>query len=184
MSISNGSLTDANGDAITGQTSGTQTALDVGINVAGVQVDPRQIRALTSGDNVTVAASALPTGASTSANQSTANTSLASIDSKLTSPIQVVTTTAKGTLTDRSGTAQATSASIIAANANRRYLFIQNLSGSKMYINFGAAATVDTNSILLQPNGGSFTMEGEFLSTDQIFIIAAANNKPFMAKEA
>lgn len=45
-------------------------------------VDPRQIRALTSSDQVTVAASALPTGAATSANQTTANSSLSSIDTK------------------------------------------------------------------------------------------------------
>lgn len=46
-------LDDGSGNLITSQISGTQRALDVGINVAGVQVDPRQIRALTSADVVT-----------------------------------------------------------------------------------------------------------------------------------
>lgn len=48
-------LNDGAGAAITSQTSGAQQALDVGINVAGVQVDPRAIRALTSADIVTAA---------------------------------------------------------------------------------------------------------------------------------
>lgn len=47
-------LTDGSGTAITSQVNGAQQALDVGINVAGVQVDPRAIRALTSSDVVTV----------------------------------------------------------------------------------------------------------------------------------
>jgi hypothetical protein len=45
-----------------------------------------------SNQNVTVTSSALPTGAATSANQTTANVSLSSIDSKLTSPLTVQST--------------------------------------------------------------------------------------------
>lgn len=47
-------LYDGAGSAITSQVNGAQQALDVGINVAGVQIDPRQIRALTAADIVTV----------------------------------------------------------------------------------------------------------------------------------
>lgn len=54
-------LFDGAGTAITSQANGAQQALDVGINVAGVQIDPRDIRALTATDVVT-------------ANQGTANT--------------------------------------------------------------------------------------------------------------
>jgi len=54
-------LNDGAGNAVTSQTSGGQRALDVGINVAGTQIDPRQVRALTATDVVT-------------ANQGTANT--------------------------------------------------------------------------------------------------------------
>lgn len=46
---------DGAGNALTSQASGGQRALDVGINVGGVQIDPRQIRALTTADIVTVA---------------------------------------------------------------------------------------------------------------------------------
>lgn len=47
-------LDDASGNGITSQVNGSQQALDVGINVLGVQIDPRQIRALTAADIVTV----------------------------------------------------------------------------------------------------------------------------------
>lgn len=46
-------LQDGAGNSVTSQVNGTQRALDVGIDVAGVQIDPRQIRALTSADVVT-----------------------------------------------------------------------------------------------------------------------------------
>lgn len=45
-------LHDGSANPITSQVSGSQRALDVGINVAGVQVDPRDIRALTNTDVV------------------------------------------------------------------------------------------------------------------------------------
>lgn len=46
-------LDDGSGNAITSQVNGIQQALDVGINVAGVQIDPRAIRALIASDVVT-----------------------------------------------------------------------------------------------------------------------------------
>ncbi len=46
-------LDDGSGNALTSQANGGQQALDVGINVGGVQIDPRDIRALTSSDVVT-----------------------------------------------------------------------------------------------------------------------------------
>lgn len=46
-------LDDGSGNAITSQVSGAQRALDVGINVSGVQIDPREIRLLTATDVVT-----------------------------------------------------------------------------------------------------------------------------------
>lgn len=49
-------LQDGAGTNLTSQASGGQRALDVGIDVAGVQVDPRSIRLLTSADVVSVQA--------------------------------------------------------------------------------------------------------------------------------
>lgn len=62
-------LQDGTGNNITSQVNGTQRALDVGINVAGVQVDPRAIRTLTSTDVVT---SRLQDGAGNALTSSTA----------------------------------------------------------------------------------------------------------------
>jgi hypothetical protein len=88
-------MEDFSGNGLTSQANGAQRALDVGIDVAGVQIDPRQTRALTSSDTVTVVqptgtnlhtvvdSSTLPTGAATSALQTTGNTSVASIDTKI-----------------------------------------------------------------------------------------------------
>jgi len=53
-------LYDGSGTAITSQINGAQRALDVGIDVGGVQIDPRQIRALTSADVVSVVQSTSP----------------------------------------------------------------------------------------------------------------------------
>jgi len=47
-------LQDSLANNITTQANGSQRAMDVGVNVAGVQVDPRSIRALTASDVVTV----------------------------------------------------------------------------------------------------------------------------------
>lgn len=53
------STNDGLGNAITSQTNGAQRALDVGIDVSGVQVDPRSIRVLTSADTVSIQALSL-----------------------------------------------------------------------------------------------------------------------------
>lgn len=53
-------IKDASGNAVTTQANGTQRALDVGINIAGIQIDPRQIRALTAADVVTAAQGTTP----------------------------------------------------------------------------------------------------------------------------
>lgn len=53
-------LDDGTGNAITSQANGAQRALDVGIDVAGVQIDPRAIRALTAADVVTAQQGSAP----------------------------------------------------------------------------------------------------------------------------
>lgn len=86
---------DGAGNAVTSQASSSQRALDVGIAVSGAQVDPRQVRALTSADVVTALQSgtwnivnvsgtvSLPTGASTSAKQDTIITDLGTINTSI-----------------------------------------------------------------------------------------------------
>lgn len=210
MAITGGSLVDANGDALTSQLNGDQQALDVGVNVNGIQVDPRDIRALVPAtDSINVqditGTISLPTGASTEAKQDTGNASLASIDGKLNSlgqkasaastpvvlasdqtSIPVVSEVAKGTLTNRSGTTSGTantSTEIIPANANRKYLIIQNVSSAIIWINFGGAATTSQPSFQLSI-GATFAMEGNFVSTEAVHAISSKSSMGFTAKEA
>lgn len=86
---------DGAGNAITSQVSGSQRVLDVGVNVAGVLIDPRSIRNLASGsDSISAVQSGtwnvgnitgtvtLPTGAATASLQTSGNATLTSIDGK------------------------------------------------------------------------------------------------------
>ena len=76
-------MDDGSGNPITSQINGAQRALDVGINVGGVQIDPRQVRALTSADVVT-------------ANQGSANTIANAWPVKITDGTNTVSITAAG----------------------------------------------------------------------------------------
>lgn len=91
-----------------------------------------------------------------------------------------------GALTDRSGTlaAGATSQAVAAANAARKYFFFENVSDTDMWINFGVAAVANQPSILVLANGGSFTMEGAFVSNQAVNVICATIGKAYTAKEA
>lgn len=205
MALESGASIDRDGNAISSQTNGSQQALDVGINVSGIQVDPRVIRNLTPAtDKIDVGAITgpvvLPTGASTDAKQDVGNTSLASIDGKLNSlgqkasaasvpvviandqsVVPVTMQPIRGTLTDGSGVISTTSVQVFAANANRNYLFIQNISGNKIWLNFGIAAINNQPSILLAP-GASMTFDG-FICTQSVNIIGQANNLSYVAKQ-
>lgn len=91
----------------------------------------------------------------------------------------------QGTLTDHSGTlgAVATSQQVMAANSSRRYLYVQNPSSADtLWINFTTAATQAQPSIQMLP-GGSFVMEGSFVSTEAVNIIGPTAGDAFIAKE-
>lgn len=109
-----------------------------------------------------------------------ANLQVSDIDVSNTNPVPIVPV--RSTLTDFSGTATAASVSILAANSNRRYVFLQNTSNQTIWFNFTIAATTASPSIKLGP-GETFVMEGTFVSTEQIFIIrGGAINAAFTGK--
>lgn len=89
-----------------------------------------------------------------------------------------------GTLTDRSGTITlgGTAQTIMAANATRKYLLIQNTSDTTMWCNFTTAAVATQPSFNLIP-GASFVMEGTAISTEAVSCIGATTAKIFTAKE-
>jgi hypothetical protein len=90
-----------------------------------------------------------------------------------------------GAFTDRSGTITAggTQQTLAAALATRKYFFFQNLSIEDMWLNFTTVATADQPSIKVV-SGGSFALEGSFVSTELISIIAATTGSKWTAKEA
>jgi len=88
-----------------------------------------------------------------------------------------------GAITDRSGTITNAGASqvLAAANPNRSYFFIQNISADTLWINFGVDAVQDSPSIKLETNE-KFVMD-KFNSTDSITIIGPNVGDKFVAKE-
>lgn len=94
-----------------------------------------------------------------------------------------------GTLTDASGTTDATpatSTAILAANTDREYFMIQNNDASNaLWINFTAAAVQTQPSIQIAA-GGIFEMSrGEgFVTTEAINAISAIASHPYTLKWA
>lgn len=91
-----------------------------------------------------------------------------------------------GTLTDRSGTITAggTAQQMMAANASRVYLLIQNQDTAEdLWINLTTTAVRSQPSIRIPPLGG-FVMEGNFVSTEAVSVIATTTAHAWTAKEA
>ena len=91
---------------------------------------------------------------------------------------------AVGTMTDRSGsiTLGGTAQVIMASNATRKYLFIQNTSDTTMWCNFTTTAVSSQPSIMIIA-GASFVMEGSIISTEAVSCIGSTTGKVFTAKE-
>ena len=75
-----------------------------------------------------------------------------------------------GAFTNVNATVTNASAQLLAANANRQYLLIQNNGAGDIYVNFGAAATL-ANGIKIAA-GGAFELPGT-VSTQQVFAIGS-----------
>lgn len=90
----------------------------------------------------------------------------------------------RGGLLDASGTISSggVSQSILPADGNRKFLYIQNISDTAMNINFGAAASATT--ILLAASGGSWSSEYNWIPTDSVNIFCASGSKAFVCKYA
>jgi hypothetical protein len=90
------------------------------------------------------------------------------------------------TFTDRSGTITigGVSQSLAPDRKDRTYLFFQNLSGSELWVNFGAApiASAAAGSIRV-PAYAAFSLEGNFVSTEAIAIFGAITGQAFTCKE-
>lgn len=87
-------------------------------------------------------------------------------------------------LVDGSGTIAAggVSQQIFAANPDRKYLFVVNISDTAMWLNFGTAANADQPSIYLAPLTGYY--EPLVVSRQMVNIFCATTGKKFVAKQA
>ena len=88
-----------------------------------------------------------------------------------------------GTYTDRSGSSDTTSQTLMfAETANRRAgWFIQNISDTVMYINFTSAASAAGTSIQL--GAGQSISSGNFCTQEKVTIFCAVSGKKYVCKE-
>lgn len=92
---------------------------------------------------------------------------------------------AQGSVTDRSGTITTggSSQQVMAANPNRQFLLIQNVSTDNLWVRFGASAAVQTQpSIKLLPNS-DLTFNGSWVPTQAVQIIGPTTSQAFTAEE-
>lgn len=73
-----------------------------------------------------------------------------------------------------------TSQQIVAANSSRKYLLVQNISDTNMYLGVGYTPTT-TTGILLASNGGGIIFESSFIPNSAINILCATAGKAFVA---
>lgn len=156
---------------------GTSGSLALDASVTGLQVSQGST---TSGQK-----GGLSLGAVTTASPSytTAQSSPLSLDTTGNLRTVGAISAGKGTLANQSGSSSTSSGTLMAANAARKYLFIQNIdSAITQYINFTSAADVSANSIALLPFA-TFSLDGSYITTEQINIISASGTPKYIAKE-
>lgn len=94
--------------------------------------------------------------------------------------------TGGGSLTDASGTITTggTSQQVLAANPSRRYLLVQNLSTTDLWLRFAVAAVTDQPSIRLVA-GATFEWNAPgFVPEDSFNVIGGTTGQKFVVKEA
>lgn len=145
-------------------------AVEAEINVELSAADGDSVNAVQSGtwniNNVSGTVS-LPTGAATSANQTTANTTLTSIETKVTRGFSTGVNTRP--------TCTTTSSIILAANANRKYASIFNQSGVILYIKLGNTAV--TNQGIRLPNNTLFEINANNLWLGDIHAVVGSGSQ-------
>lgn len=98
--------------------------------------------------------------------------------------VSIEVTNSPKAYTDGSGTITTggSSQQIFAANADRSLLIVQNISANPLYVNFGAAAIVDSNSVKLNPDD-KLILTGEGAPSESINIVGSTGGDSFVAKE-
>lgn len=158
---------DGSGVAITSQANGAQRAMDVGVNVAGVQVDPRSIRALTSTDVVTAIQGTANTSANAWPHKITDGTNVAAVKAASTAavasdPALVVAISPNNSLTvsnpsvGTTGTTPPTSASLAGGSVTTAAPTYTTGQMSPLSLSTGGLLRVDGSGVT-QPVSGTVT---------------------------
>lgn len=98
----------------------------------------------------------------------------------------VVTQPSSGGVTDRSGvvTVGGVPQTLAAVKLDRKYLLVQNLHASEdLWVNFTVDAVADKPSVRVAP-GAAFIMDGAYVTSEKVTVIAATTGHKFTAKEA
>lgn len=140
---------DGNGNILTSQANGTQRALDVGINVAGVQIDPRSVTLQTgtntigSINNISGTIS-LPTGAATETTLSSLNAKVNNLGAAVNTADILNVSGLEGTL---SVTTTATPIRVGAGNlTNRKLITFFHSSSNPVYWGYTSGVTTTTGT--------------------------------------
>lgn len=86
------------------------------------------------------------------------------------------------TLINRSGTTTGADQTVAAANPERRYLLVQNVSDTAMTIDFDTAAVAGTG-ILLAASGGIQVWDNNAIPVGALHLVCASGSKAFVCKE-
>lgn len=194
------------GSGVTQPVSGTVTATgpltNTELRAAAVPISGTVTATVTFPTTQPVSATALPlpTGASTELtlgslltictsfrdNQGLGSSTIATTDTDNWNSIQLLKRISRllnpsRNVLEVTGTASATSNTELAANANRIYLFIQNLSSAAIHVSFGGTASTSTLRI---DAGGSIVFEGNTTPTTAINIIRTTAGQNFYIAHA
>jgi hypothetical protein len=116
----------------------------------------------------------IPSGAATSANQTTEIASLATLHSDLGAPLPIRAATA----TTTNVTQSATSVTLLSANAARKGFVLYNDAGAKVYVKYGTTASATSFTVLVAAN--AFYVNDPILYTGRIDAIWASGSSGAM----
>jgi len=80
-------------------------------------------------------------------------------------------------------TTSGVSQQVAAANANRRYLKVQNIDDTNMWVNYGSVASSGSGSFIIYP-AGSDVYEAGFIETGSVNVFGLVAGKQYTIKEA
>ena len=85
--------------------------------------------------------------------------------------------------TQTTATMGTASASVVAANATRVYLLIQNISDTDVYLDFAGGTAATTSGVLIAASGGYYESPGGVVPTGAVTGISTGASKTLVVVE-